>query len=272
MCLQIDQENKQKEKDSQIYAEWLKQREEKKLELERQWRPPNKIFVQAGQKRKVSDTSFDNVLEATKVEQQELEEGLREINKPGMSPLLTSLLKSPPAPNQTTSILHSAITNQTIQRGTSPTIASLLNSSPEVNVSPGLQQLVSTAIGQQPAIHSKQILMANIQTQSAIQAFESGFLPANLGGGNNVPGLSLLGNDLKKDHPLQRPSMILTSDNIDDEMDLIEEVIKNVEENESKELFERKEDKTLHEIDQNKIGEIKNELDKTLGNFCLILR
>lgn len=68
--------------------------------------------------------------------------------RPALSPLLTSLLKSPSQVSNT-SVLHTAIASQRQTLTTNPTIASLLNSSAGVNVSPGLQHLVSTAITQE---------------------------------------------------------------------------------------------------------------------------
>lgn len=76
---------------------------------------------------------------------------MQEPAKPALSPLLTSLLKSPSQVQNvptTSSILHTAITNRQAPN-TNPMIASLLSSSTGVTVSPGLQQLVSTAIGQE---------------------------------------------------------------------------------------------------------------------------
>ncbi|XP_044736007.1 bromodomain-containing protein 8 [Chrysoperla carnea] len=251
MCLQIEQENKQKEREAQLYADWLKQREEKKIELERQWRP--KFYTQTGQKRKISEV--EGALESPKLEPPSSEDNSQETNKPAMSPLLTSLLKSPsPAPNATSSILHSAITNNN-QRGASPTIASLLNSTPEVSVSPSLQQLVSTAIGQEPTPSPNVTAV-----QPPIQNIESGLISATLPPGLLLPDPA----SIKKEDATLPPPLAIPSDNIDEEMSLIEEVIKDVEENESKELLERKEDTTLSETDQSKIGDIKNELDKTV--------
>lgn len=103
-----------------------------------------------GQKRKASEV--DNSVESETFEDPQTP-NQQELIKPPISPLLTSLLKSPSsAQNVTTSsILHSAITNQRFTNSiNNPTIASLLNSTTNVTVSPGLQQLVSTAIGQEP--------------------------------------------------------------------------------------------------------------------------
>lgn len=143
---EIEEEEKQKAQDAVTHAQWLKQREERKLEVERAFRPLMKVTTASpGQKRKASE-SIDSI--------ESIEEPVTptsETSKPALSPLLTSLLKTPAhVPNATSSILHSAITNQ---RGTStsPTIASLLNTTTTVPVSPSLQQLVSTAISQEPA-------------------------------------------------------------------------------------------------------------------------
>lgn len=153
------------------HTQWLKEREARKMEIERAWRPSKPTTPQLNlQKRKNSDP-FDMVLE----DQQHLEDtssnsnsnaSIQESPKPqlSLSPLLTSLLKSPSQVqnmNQA-SMLHTAITNQrTIVNNptsintntvTNPMIASLLNSTTNVAVSPSLQHLVSTAIGQEAVL------------------------------------------------------------------------------------------------------------------------
>ncbi|KAJ8983048.1 hypothetical protein NQ317_013253 [Molorchus minor] len=70
------------------------------------------------------------------------------------------------------SILHTAITTRHIPNiSTNPTIASLLNTSTDVTVSPGLQQLVSTAIGQEVnmVIEEQQPLGAGILDDANLQ-------------------------------------------------------------------------------------------------------
>ncbi|EFA07156.1 hypothetical protein TcasGA2_TC010150 [Tribolium castaneum] len=150
-CKEIDEEEHRKEQEALAHEQWLKERELRKQEIERAWRPvkPSPVI---GQKRKNSE-AMDTIpeMENTTEEQKIL---VQEPPKPALSPLLTSLLKSPSqVPNVTTSsILHSAITNQRpTNTTTSPMIASLLSSSTGETVSPGLQLLVSTAIGQEPA-------------------------------------------------------------------------------------------------------------------------
>lgn len=121
----------------------MRERELKKQEIERAWRPVKPSII--GQKRKSSDT-----LEGSTDIDEEQKTSV-ELPKPALSPLLTSLLKSP-SQVPTSSILHSAITNQrSTNTSSNPMITSLLNSSTELTVSPGLQQLVSSAIGQEPA-------------------------------------------------------------------------------------------------------------------------
>ncbi|XP_058129113.1 bromodomain-containing protein 8 [Anopheles ziemanni] len=85
MLKQIEQERAQREKDEQQHAEWLKEREDKKLELERQWRP-----------------QFPGSPTATKAPtppkiKEEMDEDSQGSCKSGTSPLLTSLLKNPNA-------------------------------------------------------------------------------------------------------------------------------------------------------------------------------
>lgn len=156
-CKEIDEEEYRKEQESLAYSQFLKERELRKQEVEKAWRPIKPASI--GQKRKNSD-SVESVLESEPTEevqqpqqsqQQQLFVQMQEPAKPALSPLLTSLLKSPSQVQNvstTASILHTAITNRQAPN-TNPTIASLLNSSTGVTVSPGLQQLVSTAIGQE---------------------------------------------------------------------------------------------------------------------------
>lgn len=127
----------------------MQEREQKKQDIEKVWRP-NKLPVVVGQKRKNSD-SLDTLLESEHFEeiQQQLQQQqmqhpqlqmqqtqqIQELPKPALSPLLTSLLKSP-SQVQNTSILHTAITNRHVpSTNTNPMIASLLNSTTAVPVS-----------------------------------------------------------------------------------------------------------------------------------------
>lgn len=132
-CKEIDEEEARKEQEALAHAQWLKEREARKQEIERAWRPVGKGVV----KRKASD-SLDNLMD---LEQSDESQQFTENARPALSPLLTSLLKSPS--QVTSNVLH------TQRPVTNPTIASLLNTSPSVNVSAGLQHLVSTAINQE---------------------------------------------------------------------------------------------------------------------------
>ncbi|CAH1364940.1 unnamed protein product [Tenebrio molitor] len=161
-CKEIDEEEQRKEQEAAAHEQWLRERELRKQEIERAWRPVKPAPV-AGQKRKNSET-IDGPVENENTEEHKVT-NVQEPPKPALSPLLTSLLKSPSqVPNvATSSILHSAITNQRpTTTTTSPMIASLLNSSTGVTVSPGLQQLVSSAIGQEPT--GEEIEASQIET------------------------------------------------------------------------------------------------------------
>lgn len=161
-CKEIDEEEKQKEQEALTHAAWLKEREVRKQEIERQWRPLINMKVSpmtVGQKRKASESidaaSYDNTEDGSQSSQESSHQSQppQTPTKPPISPLLTSLLKSPSHAQNivTSSILHSAITSQRGANSISnPTITSLLNSQTNVTVSPGLQQLVSSAIGQEP--------------------------------------------------------------------------------------------------------------------------
>ncbi|KAL0281440.1 UNVERIFIED_CONTAM: hypothetical protein PYX00_002427 [Menopon gallinae] len=158
MLQEIEDEKKKKELEKEAHIKWLKEREERKIELERAWKPGSRLMNirRASSMSEPSSEADSPLSEPLNVDV--LEE--YNISKPTpTSPLLTSLLKSPstvgpvqPA-SQNSSILHSAITSP--HRGSSPTIASLLSSSPGLpgnfnmppsNVSSNLKNFVSNAI------------------------------------------------------------------------------------------------------------------------------
>lgn len=151
-CKEIDEEESRKEQEALAHAQWLKEREARKQEIERAWRPVVKgsTSLSSGQKRKASD-GLDSLMELEQIDEGQSQQFMESQQKPALSPLLTSLLKSPSQVSNvsTPSSLHSAIANQrAVSTVTNPTIASLLNSSTGVAVSPGLQHLVSSAISQ----------------------------------------------------------------------------------------------------------------------------
>lgn len=110
-CQEIDEEEAKREEETLNRVKWLKQRDLRKQEIERAWRltksPPVSL---AGQKRKCPDD--DDFLEPEIGTCQYV--NVQQPVKPALSPLLTSLLKSPSqVPIATSSILHNAITQQT---------------------------------------------------------------------------------------------------------------------------------------------------------------
>jgi len=185
MCQQIEEEEKQKEREAEAHKRWLQERQEKKIELERAWKPPvtpasphrKKIQRGPGGNRRNSsqsepsseaDSAVDSPLseplnvDVTGDETSEVPPEVKPVVPTPTSPLLTSLLKSPSpaAPTAQSSILHSAITAHHRGGSSSPTIASLLHSSPgvpapglssvappPVTVSSSLKNLVTSAIG-----------------------------------------------------------------------------------------------------------------------------
>ncbi|XP_034252650.1 bromodomain-containing protein 8 isoform X2 [Thrips palmi] len=161
LILQIQEEKKQEEAKQEEQQRYLRQREERKQEMEMAWRPhaAQQHTRGAGSQaaRRPSNQSelgseTDN-LESPSEQPTTTEEVVepKPVSTP-TSPLLTSLLKSPSPVTgvQSSSILHSAITSQ---RGASPTITSLLNSSPgvpssttSIPSSPNIKSLVSNAL------------------------------------------------------------------------------------------------------------------------------
>lgn len=144
MWTQIDLEKKQREKEQLHHAQWLKEREERKIELERAWRPTLAGGTAAAhlyQQQNSPNQSPSKVQQMNikiKSEDMDVDDGSN--MRQGTSPLLTSLLKSPsPAPNPGNVMLHAAnnATTPTSSRVVAPTITNLLTGSavPISNVS-----------------------------------------------------------------------------------------------------------------------------------------
>lgn len=134
MWAALELEQEEEEQKQLRHAQWLKEREEKKLEMERAWRPL--ITNSPNQSPKLTPLKI-------KSEEMEIDDSTKQ---PGTSPLLTSLLKSPsPAPNPI--IIHPAINTPTSSRapviqnliipinqltpsGAAPTLSALLENKP----------------------------------------------------------------------------------------------------------------------------------------------
>lgn len=112
MWKQIEVEKAQKEKEQLLHAQWLKEREEKKLELERQWRP-----MYPGS----PNSSKPPQMVAIKVKD-DPDEDSQSSSKSGTSPLLTSLLKSPTTNLSTNPAMQATGSRISI----SPTITNIL--------------------------------------------------------------------------------------------------------------------------------------------------
>jgi len=144
MWLDIQQEEREAEQKTRAHMAWLVKRQQQKQEISS---PPAPIVI-ANQIRKLTEGTVEvqETIAETSMENDEEKK-----NRGGRSPLLTSLLKSPSPTTQTTQTAQTF--SSTPVQVSSPTITSLLGSSPKVlntqlaqNVSPQLQQLVSTAI------------------------------------------------------------------------------------------------------------------------------
>ncbi|XP_055323232.1 bromodomain-containing protein 8 [Sitodiplosis mosellana] len=124
MLHQIENEEKQREREKLEYAQFVKEREERKREIERTWRS-NTNLHQSPSSNIHSPTLTQHLNQKIKVEEMEVDDPNA---KQGTSPLLTSLLKSPSAaPNPSSSILHNIANQQT--RVAAPTITNLLTGS-----------------------------------------------------------------------------------------------------------------------------------------------
>ncbi|EFN83648.1 Bromodomain-containing protein 8 [Harpegnathos saltator] len=138
MWLDIQKEEHEEQK-VRTQSVWIAKRQQKQQEINL----PTISSVIGNQCKIVENT----VVETQESPTESLAEDDEKKNRGGRSPLLTSLLKSPSPTTQTQT------TTSTFVQSNSPTITSLLGSSSKImntqltqNVSPQLQQLVSTAI------------------------------------------------------------------------------------------------------------------------------
>lgn len=254
-CKEIDEEEKRKEQETLTHAQWLKEREYRKQEIERAWRPIIRGSpTTMGQKRKASET-LDSLMDMELSD--ETQQQIPETAKPALSPLLTSLLKSPSQVSNisTSSILHSAITSQrVVNTTTNPTIASLLNSSPGVTVSPGLQHLVSNAIGGQEAINS--------MIPNSIDASVPDFLEDAVDTLPNLKMEDLEGTILSSDEPLPEIKNdeveVIISDLIDNADDIVNDPEQHLKLDGNIDLITNL-DNELKELGEDDIEEEENE-------------
>ncbi|XP_012535223.1 bromodomain-containing protein 8 isoform X2 [Monomorium pharaonis] len=147
----IQQEEREMDQKSRTHMAWLKRQHQQKQQETSS--PSVSTSSVMNQNRKVTESTTEvqvqetgHATEPVAVENDEEKKS----NRGGRSPLLTSLLKSPSPTTQTIQSFPSTPTS--VQAGT-PTITSLLGSSSKTlnaqlaqNVSPQLQQMVSTAI------------------------------------------------------------------------------------------------------------------------------
>ncbi|XP_059612323.1 bromodomain-containing protein 8 [Phlebotomus argentipes] len=130
MWAKIELEKKQKEREQIQHQQWLKEREERKLEMEKAWRP-GQIFVTSSPSSSPRGSPLQPMIPLTslKIKQEEMDVE-DSAAKQGTSPLLTSLLKSPsPAPNPTQPLLT---TSSPTSSRTAPTITNLLTGQSQI--------------------------------------------------------------------------------------------------------------------------------------------
>nr|CAI5821709.1 unnamed protein product [Callosobruchus analis] len=222
-CKEIDEEEYKREQEAIAHAQWLKEREQRKQEIERAWRPTKHSQLASTQKRKTPDLNDSTSDEHHQIQSEELQiqQQMNEV-KPALSPLLTSLLKSP---SQVQGGLQLS-TRHVISNNPNPTIASLLNSSPGVTVSPGLQQLVSTAIGQEPPTSQPPATVTAPIIEDVHQDLSQQQITSNdlLGDANltNIKIDDLANSMLVQDGPLPE----IKKEEVDD---IISEIIENVQ-------------------------------------------
>ncbi|XP_071560016.1 uncharacterized protein Brd8 isoform X2 [Temnothorax nylanderi] len=150
MWLDIQQEERESEQKARTHIAWLaKRQQQQKQEMS----SPSVSTSIVGQTRGAGGAA-EVAQESGATESPAENDEEKKSNRGGRSPLLTSLLKSPSPTTQTVQSFPS-----TPVQVSSPTITSLLGSSPKMlnaqltqNVSPQLQQLVSTAIASANAV------------------------------------------------------------------------------------------------------------------------
>lgn len=143
MWKKIEAEQVQKIIDQEKYVQMLKDREEKKLEMQRQWKPTiqiNKTAIPSTSKTEVEDMDIDETITPQPVSQ------------PPSSPLLTSLLKSGQGPPASV---------------TSPTITNLLKGGTAIASTSSVQPNTSQATRSTPILmpeHQQKVPQTPSQT------------------------------------------------------------------------------------------------------------
>lgn len=195
MWSQIDAEKKQREKEKQQHTQWLKEREERKIEHERSWRPNVHLYPSNSPNQSPSKAPQLNI----KIKSEDME--VDDVNlRQGTSPLLTSLLKSPsPAPNPGTAGTLSSTNAPNISRVVAPTITNLLTGS-------GTSVQISSTAVTSSAQQQNTVFPAQLMTQSL-----TGPPPYDQSGGNipqspsqAAPTLSMLLENKAKENSLPK--------------------------------------------------------------------
>lgn len=159
---QITQEQRKRQKEQLERKQWLEEREERKMEHERAWRPAH--FFQNSANQSPSKPSHLNI-KINSTEDMEIDDTN---SKQGTSPLLTSLLKSPsPAPNPAT-MLHTSISSPNNSRVTAPTITNLLTGSlSNIPITVQHQSFPVQLPSLTPSIHFEQTNVVQSPSQAA---------------------------------------------------------------------------------------------------------
>ncbi|XP_037026840.1 bromodomain-containing protein 8 [Bradysia coprophila] len=159
---QMTQEQKKRQKEQLERKQWLEEREERKMEHERAWRPAH--FFQNAANQSPSKPSNLNI-KINPAEDMDIDDTNA---KQGTSPLLTSLLKSPsPAPNPAT-MLHTSISSPNNNRVTAPTITNLLTGSlSNIPISVQHQTFPVQMPSLAPSIHFEQSNVVQSPSQAA---------------------------------------------------------------------------------------------------------
>ena len=124
MWAEIEDENRQREVEKANHDEWLKKREQRKLEMERAWRPGLAFH---GTKSPQKAAQLKQQQQQVAKQQQQTQKAVEEMDteelsrNSGQSPLLTSLLKSPSTSTSVASLLQTPTTPTSSRINTSDT-------------------------------------------------------------------------------------------------------------------------------------------------------
>lgn len=261
MVSKIEEEKKQNEIEKANHAEFLKKREQRKIEIERAWRP-GLVFKNAG------------LLKQQQQQQQQAKSGNDESvdtddncsrSSTGQSPLLTSLLKSPSSTPNITLLQQNAVQVSPIPNISTPESYISMQSSTQISASQAAPTLSMLLDGGKTSGNTSSKLSSSIETQ-LLQHQDS--LPDDQSIDifpEQIPSVESIdnANDPKEDEQLMEVFKGLIPDNIDELADILTEnnALLNPELLEEEEMLDEvmnqeEEQQEQHELEQPDISKM----------------